>query len=315
MPWGPGWPTRRGIREFVIIGQKCVADRECKDANIPLTHNVNFPDMYGPLGQGTPEDLELLNMAINEMLSDLVQHVRQMCFPAVVAADTLVKANPDVPIETFRSPGTVLTAPDNQVKDLEQFLKSLEPGQVSPDLWKFLSQLLDLIDKQGNMAGVLQGQAPSGTSGTLFGQQNAAAQTAILFVAKRAETMLKYLAGLMLGGIKRMSIEAMMEAVPDTPEYIWDAFKDWWQRGLFLDISVEISSGGGAAKQQRATSLINAAASAAKVPVSPQTQLEALELDPDKEAKRTREWQDQMQAMPQQPQAQAAPQEQPQPQA
>ena len=47
-PWGPGWPMRRGIRELTIITSKLVDDRECPDAELPLTHNVNFPRLHGP---------------------------------------------------------------------------------------------------------------------------------------------------------------------------------------------------------------------------------------------------------------------------
>lgn len=286
-PWGMGWPTRRGIREIIIIGGDVVADREYRGANIPLTHNVNYPRMFGPLGQGTPEDLEYINMAINEMLSDLIHLVRNMAFGSTIVSNTLEKANPDVAKESYRRPGTVLTADAQVLGELKMHLQNIDPPAVSPDLWRFLNQLLDLIDKQGSMAAVLQGETNPGMSGALFGQANSAAQGPITFVAKRAETMLKYLANLMLGGIRQMDTETMVEAVPKYPVYVWDAFKTWWDRGLSLDISAEIATGGGAARQQKAANLI--AAAKKPVAVSQTTLQEALDLDPDKENRNLRE--------------------------
>lgn len=287
-PWGPGWPMRRGIRELVIIGSRLVEDRECLDPQIPLTHNVNFPRMYGPLGQGTPEDLELLNMAVNEVISDLIHHIRQEAFGTTIVAEELQKKNPEIAKEVYRRPGTVLTAPGDLMRELKEMLQTLQPPPASPDIWRFLTQLLDLIDKQGDMAQVLQGQASPGWSGDAIGKLQGAAQGSILFRAKRGETMLKYLGFLMLGGLERMSVEAMALAIPDYPIYVWDAFKVWWKQGITLDLHVEITSGGGAAKQQKSQQRIQAAQLG--VQISQQTLQESLDLDPDKEQKNIQEW-------------------------
>jgi len=309
-PWGPGWPLRRGIREIVIIAGTRVADREYQGCEIPLTHNVNFPYLHGPLGQGTPQDLELLNMAVNKVITDLVSHQDQESFPVNIIDEELQKKNPDIGKETFRRPGTTLTAPGTTMRELKTLMQTLPPTPASADVWRFLEKLLDLLDKQGDMASILQGMTNAGMSGKLFQDANAAAASSILFRAKRGETMLKHLARNMLDGINRMSVEAMVEAMPKYPAYIWSAFKAWMQNGLTYDLKAEISAGGGAAQAQRIGQLLAAASQG--VGVSQQTLMEGLKLDPDKERQQVIEWNATTQAAQQEAPA-AAPAAAPQP--
>ena len=309
-PWGPGWPLRRGIREIVIIAGTRVADREYQGCEIPLTHNVNFPYLHGPLGQGTPQDLELLNMAVNKVITDLVSHQDQESFPVNIIDEELQKKNPDIGKETFRRPGTTLTASGTTMRELKTLMQTLPPTPASADVWRFLEKLLDLLDKQGDMASILQGMTNAGMSGKLFQDANAAAASSILFRAKRGETMLKHLARNMLDGINRMSVEAMVEAMPKYPAYIWSAFKAWMQNGLTYDLKAEISAGGGAAQAQRIGQLLAAASQG--VGISPQTLMEGLKLDPDKERQQVIEWNATTQAAQQEAPA-AAPAAAPQP--
>src|SRR6185295_4806112 len=82
-----------------------------------------------------------------------------------------------------------------------ELLHNILPPQANEDLWKTLTMFLDLIDKQGENAAVQQGAAPSSWSGIAIENQQQAGQLSILFRSKRTETMLKYLAKLMVGGI------------------------------------------------------------------------------------------------------------------
>jgi hypothetical protein len=229
-----------------------------------------------------------------------------MAFPTGVVSTEIVNANPDVPKELYRRPGTMLTLPSQLMSQMKDLLANLAPNPASPDIWKLLAQVLDLMDKQGNMADVLQGQTNAGMSGKLFADASNAAASVVMFQTKRAETMFKYLANLMLDGIQQMSVEAMHQACPDVPVYVWDAFKTWWKRGLALDIGVEISTGGGAAKQQRANQLMAAKQQGAAV--ADPTILKALDLDPDQEASEQRRW-----AAENQPMQQGAPEGAPAP--
>ena len=297
-PWGPGWPMRRGIRELTIITSKLVDDRECPDAELPLTHNVNFPRLHGPHGQGTPEDLELLNMAVNEIISNLVWLTRKAAFGTTLVADSLEKTNPDIGKQAFMRPGTILTAPDNTMKELKLLLQTIDPPRASEDVWRFLTQLLDLIDKQGDMAQVLQGQVAN-LSGDAIGKLQGAAQGSVVFRGRRSERMLEHLAELMLGGISRMSIEGMCDAVPGTPPYLWAEFKHWFVHNLRYDVDIEVASGGAATKQVRAQQ-IQAACGNVPLQVSQKTRFESLELNADKEAQQNVEWNAEMQpALPQ----------------
>ena len=289
---------RRGIRELTIITSKLVDDRECPDAELPLTHNVNFPRLHGPHGQGTPEDLELLNMAVNEIISNLVWLTRKAAFGTTLVADSLEKTNPDIGKQAFMRPGTILTAPDNTMKELKLLLQTIDPPRASEDVWRFLTQLLDLIDKQGDMAQVLQGQVAN-LSGDAIGKLQGAAQGSVVFRGRRSERMLEHLAELMLGGISRMSIEGMCDAVPGTPPYLWAEFKHWFVHNLRYDVDIEVASGGAATKQVRAQQ-IQAACGNVPLQVSQKTRFESLELNADKEAQQNVEWNAEMQpALPQ----------------
>lgn len=302
-PWGPDWPLRRGNREIVIIAEQYVDDHEIPE--IPLTHNVNDPIPGRPVGQGTPDALQSMQMAINSILSDLVHQVSVGSFPSYLIPESVQKARKELGEAAYIVPGTVLTIPDNLLLELkENVIRTLQPGQLSPDLWRFLEKLLELIDKAGDMANVLQGETDPGMSGKLFADASSAAQTTILFKSKRVEMMLKYLTKLMIGGLMTMTPDDCAAAVRKYPVYVWYAIHRWWKSGHFAyDTAAEITSGGGASKQAKANQLVNAAS--AGVQVSQQTRLEALDKDPDTELKNQIEWARKVaQAMPQQEQEQ-----------
>lgn len=301
VPWGAGWPLRRGIRQITIIANTRVADEECADVDIPLTHNVNDPIPGRPTGQGTPEALEPMNQAVNQILSDMIHQVSTGSFPTLIIPDIIQKMNPEIGESTYVRPGTVLTAPKELMQELkEEIVRILQPAQVSPDLWRFLELLLSLLDKQGDMASVLQGDTDPGMSGKLFADASSAAQTSILFRSKRAEMMLKYLTKLMIGGMMNMSPEDCAVAVRKYPVYVWYAIHRWWKSGHFAyDTAVEITSGGGASKNAKANQLVTAASQG--VQVSQPKLLKALDVDPDTNLKETVEYERKLaRAMPQQ---------------
>jgi hypothetical protein len=117
-----------------------------------------------------------------------------------------------------------------------------------------------------------------------------AAQTSILFRSKRTEQMVKHLAALMIGSIvHRLTPEDLASHVRKYPIHVWYALHEWIKTNLAYEIGVEISSGGGMSKQHQTGQLLQAAAQGA--PISPQTMLSRLDLDPDVELSQLATWQ------------------------
>lgn len=289
-PWGEGWPTRLAIREITIIATTVVEDKECEYADINLTHNVNFPIPYTPWGQGTPEDLEPLNLAVNSILSDMIQHIFTTTYPTQIIPDSVNNRRSQIAQDSYVKPGTRLLAPDDMFEKFKgELIHNLMAPEASADLWKGLAQILDLMDKQGDMAQVLQGQASPGWSGNAIGKLQGAAQGSILFRSRRCETMLKYLVTLMNGAmIKNMTPQDIASHLRKYPVYIWDAFATWWKDRLAYDIHVEITSGGGANKMAKTAQTMQALQMG--VQVSQPSILESLGLDPESELQKALQW-------------------------
>lgn len=308
-PWDEEWPWEMGIRHIKVILGVVVADNRLEYGDIPLPHNVNFPIIGGPWGQGTPEDLESLQMAVNAILSDIVVHHNYNAFPQQIIPESVNKKFPKFAQDKYIKPGTPMIVPDDLIRNAPggKFVLNVDPPQNPPDSWKMLQLVLDLMDKGGEMAQVITGQVPAGTSGEAFNQMQTAAQNSITFRAKRMETMVKYLTRLMVDAIlKWMTPEDMAEIVRGYDMHVWYALHRWIHKNLQYDLVVETSAGGGISKSQKNQQILNLYQTQAQPTISPQTAIEAVNKDPDTEQKQIREWQQQM--APPQPLQVGAPQ-------
>jgi hypothetical protein len=313
-PESPLWPSRPILRQLRAILSSIVDDRECEFADIPMCLNVNIPIPYSPYGMGEPERLRGLQTAINSVLSDMVTHWHFHAQPAEWVAQS---ANNSLPKQMqglyTGAPGNKIVVPDDLLMRLQGKVAGyIDPPKIPSDGWQLLQLMLKLIDDEANNTEVMQGRASASWSGEAINSLQKAARGAIGWRSRRTEFVLKRLAKLMAFSIiHRMPIEIKKQYVTRFPPQVWNRL-DAKMRTLEMDVSVEISSGGGAKKQKQEASDLSLFDRGL---LSKTTMLESTNHDPKIESmNRMKEAaEDAVKQMPQQP-VPAAPAQQVQPQ-
>jgi hypothetical protein len=249
-PGAPNWPCRYGIRELVIINREVVADGECKDADIPLCLNRNIPLPYGYAGQGEPERLEGLQRAVNNLLTDVVNHVKTHSEPPEFMPTSVVQELDDALRDTYvGQSGRRIEVPDDiwaACGGRPQFVG--EVPQMPPDTWRLLEMAIRLIDDVSGHSEVLQGKASPSWSGEAIQALQGAAKGVIGFKSKNTETMLERLAMLMVHRISQMPLAEWQKRCSKFPPHVLYALHAH-AKTMNCDFSAEISSGGGYRKQ------------------------------------------------------------------
>lgn len=302
----PQWPNRYGIRQLRIIAGKCVDDRECEFADIPMPLNVNLPVPYSPYGMGEPDRLEGLQMALNYVLSAIVTHQRYNAYPPEVVAESIV-AMMDEALKTCRSkPGQRISVPEAALQavnyDVTKLITHLDAAAIPADFWKLLQFLVDTIDKEGNQSDVMSGNAAPGWSGDAIASLQNAASQVIKAKSMKTEFYLRDIARLMAHSIiNRMGPADWAKYCSKYPIEAMEALHSK-AKTLECDISVQIQSGSGAAKQSMTNNLI--AARQNGVGISDPEIMERLGVDPDIQVSRQADYERHRQAaMPQLPAA------------
>ena len=287
-PGGPMWPQRYAIREIVVIGHEAVIDKQCDFEEFPIAVNVNIPIPYSPYGQGEPKRLKGLQEALNRTISAIVTHHDYTAFPPEFTHEGVVEAMPKEMQDCRTQPNSRISVPANLFDlvggDLSKLTQILEVPQMGSDSWKLAEFLITSIDKEGNQAEVLQGQASGSWSGEAINSLQNAASQVIRFKSARSEYYLKHLARLFVHCITQlMTPEEAARWSSKYPPAIHAAFHSR-AKSLAIDVSVEVSSGSGAAKQAETNNLV--AARQGGVLISNDTILERLNIDPDAERQR-----------------------------
>lgn len=287
-PGGAGWPQRYGIREVVVIGQKAVIDRQCEFEEFPIAVNVNIPIPYSPYGQGEPKRLRGLQDSLNRVVSAVITGFDYNAYTPEVMHEAVQQAMPEELRHCRTKPDTRITVPahlfDLVGGDLSKLIQTLDVPAMPPEVWKLIEFLIASIDKEGNQAEVLQGQASGSWSGEAINSLQNAASQVIRFKSARSEFYLKHLARLQVHAITQlMTAEEVARWSNKYPPAIHAAFHAR-AKSLAVDVSVEISSGSGAARASETNNLV--AARGAGVPISDDTIIERMNLDPQVESQK-----------------------------
>jgi hypothetical protein len=246
-----GWPTRPILRQIRTIVSHVVDDRECEFVDVPICLNINIPIPFSPYGQGEPERLKGLQVAINSILSDMIAHWDFHGRPAEVVPQSVNDMLPEYAREAYtHMPGTKFVVPDDLLVRLGGKLGiTIDPPQLPPDGWRLLELLIKLFDDASDESEVLQGRAAPGWSGEAIASLQSAAKGAIGWKSRRTERLIKYLAKLISGAIvNRMPTEAKAVFMSKYPPQVWNAL-DTKIRNLEADVSISIASGSGAKRQ------------------------------------------------------------------
>jgi hypothetical protein len=288
----PQWPTRYSTRQITIIaGVAVVDDRECEYDGIPLVVNKNIPIPFSTYGQGEPERLEGLQMAVNRLLSSFVTHHAYNAYPPEMVPESVLEMMDEALKKCRTKPGQRIAIPDSvllQLGDMNKVVQNMEVSQMPSDFWKLLDLLVQYIDMEGNQADVIQGDAAAGWSGKTVESLQGAANQVIRGKAIYTEFYLKNLARLMVYAIiNRLQPSDWKRYVSRYPLQAIQAFHDRTKK-LDVDVAVEIASGSGASRMTEINNLM--AARTAMIPVSDPTVMEKMGLDPEAELQHQADW-------------------------
>lgn len=292
MPGHPSWPMVYGIREIRDIEGEIIFDRRCELPDIPIAVNINIPVPFSPYGIGEPDRLDGLQMAINKILSDLVEHHHRAAFPVEVRHEGLHTAlGKEISTARVQAASGVIadqTLFEMAGGDIGKLISYLDPPQMGMDAWRLLEFLVTAIDREANNSDVQQGNAPAGTSGEWVANLQAAANQVAQVTSKATEAWLKDLVRLFVHFITReMTVEDIGKYTSKYPPAIIEAFSRK-QKSLYLDLSVEVQSGTAAAKQGQTQAMIAGRQSGMQI-AEPEI-MRRLNLDPDSQLKEQAEW-------------------------
>ncbi len=252
------WPVRYGLEQSTMIvggaGGLVIKSGECEFIDIPLPHNVNIPIPGTPWGQGEPTRLKGLQVALDRVLSDCVAQQHNLAFPVQVVSETTNKAMSKELKDAYIKPANMIVVPDSIIAaagGADKLITLLNPASVSAATVDLVRLLLELLDKETNMADALQGQAPAGRSGEAIDFLQTAAKGVIAYKGMRAEKMIKYLAKLIRSDIvRRITPQQLAEICPKYPVQVWMHLNRRWKVAE-EDMSVEVTSGSGSAKARK----------------------------------------------------------------
>jgi hypothetical protein len=280
-PEMPTWPMRPAIREICLIGDVLAHDRQAEYADIPVGMMINKPVPGTPYGQGEPAHIEPLQMAVNGVISDLVNYCSYFGTPPLVVPQSVADKLPGFKDGVYGSmAGQRWTVPDDLMEKYKGMLAAfLPPAQLPNDLIEFLQLLLQLIDREANNADVLNGISPAGRSGEAIDSLAAMARGPIAWKASSVERYLRSLGRLMLHTYRtRLGPEDCARIVGKYPVQVWYAIHDRIKSTEF-DVSIELAALSGQAKakkKEEAATLYGQG----QGPLSETTLLEAFERDP-----------------------------------
>jgi hypothetical protein len=281
----PDWPTRYGIRYILIVGNRAVKDEESPFPDSQLLFNQNILVPYSPYSRGEATRLVDLQIALNHVLSSIVNIQRYNAYPIQLMEQSVAQWLRKYTGEARANPAVTVEAPQwliQQLNGLKNVITTIDPPTVPPDQWKLIEFLIKMIDQEGNMADVLQGKAPPGWSGEMA-QTMATAATAVLKVKslctevwlKRIEDMMRHCI------LKEMQPEHLARYLPQYPPHFVAAVHERMQ-GMQFTSTVQIGSGSGAAKAQETQNMVMARGKF-QIPVSEPTILDNMNLNADAE--------------------------------
>ncbi len=306
-PDHPEWPkaTRRALREIRVIANQLVYDRESKRVDIPMGHNVNIPIPYTPYGQGEPERLEPLQRAYNATLTDIVEHGDSVAFAPKLVSRQLAMDNPELLRVGLSDPRKFYPVDDKILAmGVDKIMGSYTPPALPTDTWKREQTLFEKFQYESDQSAVTRGQTPGGgdMSGNAITALQSAAKTSVDFKGMRLKNMVTHIVKVVLGDLMEyMTPEDCARVVRKYPKEVW-AYIHPQVKKIQYDIAIKIGK-----QNNQAQTVVNAANTAmGGQTISPQSFLQAIDLDPETEQNNRIKWAQQQGAMeqgmqPQQP--------------
>ena len=288
-PTKENWPTRSGIRQIRILGGDKVEDKECEFADIPICMNKNDHTPFCIYGMGEPEKLIGLQRALNNVLSDAINHLKQHSEPPEYMSQSTYDALQEAGQDAYTGvAGRQYVIPDDIWVAMNGNVRLIgEVAPVSADVWRVLDYITKTMDEISGHNEVMQGRASASWSGEAIKALQGAATGVVGLKSRNTEEMIKSLVHLMIPMlVHRMTPEDWGKYVSKYPVHVLYALQER-AKLLDVDIEVEISSGTGLRKQMDQASDLQLYD---RKLLSPITMLEAANKNPKVEAQNWATW-------------------------
>lgn len=247
----PMSPTRSGIAQVMMIGDKVLFDEECPYIDIPIARNINIPIPHRPYGQGDPKRLEDLQQLINRLLSIAHNHYKYFQAPQQFLPQS-VRDSVGSEIKNLHShPGRTVTIPDDLFSQLGGKISLVQdPPTFSPAIVELLQLVINEFKEISGFTDVLTGKPHSGAeSGKAIQSLQSAARGSIGFKSLGTELAVQQVIRLLVGMIRDfMTEQQFARSCSKYPKPVLASIKQRL-KNLDFDISVEVVSGRGTSKQ------------------------------------------------------------------
>lgn len=170
---------RKTYRHITIAGDRVLVDEETdyKIGDPPFTQIINYPQPNSPWGKGESEQIEMLNLAADVILSEAVD-------ATIMAGNPPLKITKDVRNE---NPGGVKIGPREEVvvPNRLSLVEWMEHKGLPPEMTRLPLMFLELINTVSGVTDVTQGNKPGQvTAGYAIKALQGAAQGRIRFKEK-----------------------------------------------------------------------------------------------------------------------------------
>lgn len=248
-PTSPDWPTRDGVRQISVLGNRIVEDAESPWGDIPILHNVCIPIPGKPWGIGEPFRLMKLQEGRSRITDAMVTHADYYKHPVAVMPASMHSKMLKEYKTAYISPKKTLVIDDADFMALGGKVDIFhDPPQINQSLIQLHGLLKDDTNEQSGQTNAVRGIGDPGDSGrkTEFLAQQAS--TLIGFKAKRTQDLLERLTRLTLEMFKTLDVNAIGQIVSKYPPEALAVIVQRFNSGMEWDVMVEVVAATGQTK-------------------------------------------------------------------
>jgi len=246
------WPTKRGIRQTVFLGDIMVYDGETSFSDIPIARNKLNLIAESPYGIGLPHKAAELQGLYNKLWSIYHDYFSFFRAPPVIMSESSYESIKDSIRSAFSMVGRIITVPDAlaQTADLTRLIGTVPIPQMGPVVFQMIELIGNELDRVLGMTDVIRGEAKSAWSARLHQQVTSAARGPIGMNSRHTGEYLKYIGHITANLIiDYLDPEEASIRYPKWPPHIFEALKAKIKR---VGYDVEVEVGGSNSKEMEA---------------------------------------------------------------
>ena len=252
VPGDENWPTKRGIRQTVFLGDILTYDGETAFSDVPVARNKLNLIVESPFGIGLPHKAAELQDLYNRLWSIYHDYFSFFRAPPMIMTQSSYESVKESLRGAFSMVGQIITVPDAiaTFQNLSQVVSTVPIPQMGPVVFQMIQLVGSELDRVLGMTDVIRGEAMSGWSARLHQQVTSAARGPIGMNSRHTGEWLKY-----IGSVTANLIIDFLDPVeasvryPKWPPHIFEAIKTKVKR---VGYDVEVEVGGSNSKEMEA---------------------------------------------------------------